>query len=186
MRRCTDHYSSEIHQVCHAAVVPGLLDEHGDLAAMMGLMIEQMQRGNPERLRARRGIAHRSEGQGRAEYFIRKRPGPKADFFIGGFSLASHLVEIGVQLLIERSRGKWLAVESAQPHAVGKQQVIKNAADGTERCAGLALAGFVRHVGANGIQFFIHPAIVARHHSKIFEVLHNPHFALSKRPAQTR
>lgn len=61
-----------------------------------------------------------------------------------------------------------LAEEAPEPDAVPQKKVIQRSMDRAEEGAPILLALRIREAGAQRVEFFVHPKVVARHQSTVF------------------
>src|SRR5262245_53082326 len=98
---------------------------------MMRLMVEEMHDGPPERRLLRLSAAH--ENKRCSEPLFGQPRDPARKLIIRERALPAKLVEVAVQLLVERADavGAHEAIrnadtrKAAEPHAIGEQQVVE-------------------------------------------------------------
>src|SRR2546423_10951459 len=84
---------------------------------------------------------------------------------VGVGALAPQLLEVRVELLIERTEGPRGSREAAEPATVGEQEVIQDPVDRAKERLAVALALLVGKRGADGVELLVHPAVVSGHHA---------------------
>src|SRR2546421_102624 len=87
-------------------------------------------------------------------------------------ALAPQLLEVRVELLIERTEGPRGSREAAEPATVGEQEVIQDPVDRAKERLAVALALLVGKRGADGVELLVHPAVVSGHQAELLERAH--------------
>src|SRR4051812_20593127 len=115
---------------------------------MMGLMVEDMGDGLPERRLVPLSATHVHEWSG--EPFVAELRDPGRQLVVAQRSLATESFEIGVQLLVQGADAVRAheavrdghALETCEPNPVRDEQVIERAVDRLEERSAVALACF--------------------------------------------
>jgi hypothetical protein len=81
-------------------------------------------------------------------------------------------MEIRVQFLVQGRHGKGTIQKPAQPQSIAKQQMIEGSVDGLEEGRAIPLALSIGDLRTDSIEPLVHPAIVLRHGSEVFQREH--------------
>ena len=141
----------EHHEVGDAGIVAELHEQRRRLAAVMGLVVEEVRDRHPERVLAR-AAGHAAVADRAGEPLGVKPVDPGLDVAVGLDALAAQVVEVGVEHLIVHADPDRVAVavareadlrvlgEAPEPDAVGPEDVIQRAVQRAEEGAEIALA----------------------------------------------
>src|SRR5580658_4072211 len=107
--------------------------------------------------------------QGSREALGAKPRNPRLDLKVRLPALVPQFVEVGVQLLVERTdaaRAHPIAVqahagEAPHPNAVGEEPMVESPVDRPEERCPVSLALLVRELRRHGVELLVHPAVVA-------------------------
>src|SRR5690606_34204798 len=117
---------------------------------------------------------------------------PGRELVVGQRSLSSQLLEIRVELLIERTDASWAdelvwdghAREAREPDPVGQQEMVERSVDRLEERAAVALARFVTQRGGTPVERVVHPAVVVSQGTQPFGT-HGAHITPGRRRGKT-
>ena len=117
--------------------------DHMRLAAVMGLVVEEMRKRRRQPLRHGAHVGDGHIGEAAGERLFAERADPVDDALVLGLARAAQLGEIDVEDRVQRGRRVALAGEALHPDAVGHEYVVQRAAHRLEEGAGVAAELFL-------------------------------------------
>src|SRR5262245_40603106 len=138
---------------------------------MVSLVVEQVHERGLERM----SVALPCEGSildARRQAVLGQAGAEVLNRRVGRRALATGILEVGEQLLVERADWKLFSREATEPRAVGEQKMIQCAVNRAEERLAIPLALLVGDRRAKRVEPLVHPTVVPRHHAERSRAVH--------------